>query len=603
MPGVLGAASFGPRRIDALPFDRVLARLRHALPLATTTVSAPDRRAALGVVDLGLLRGSGSAATHPDGSLAVVHGELTRPEATPDLAAVVLARYRAEPASLERLEGSFAVAIWDAPRATLVLATDRFGLRNVYYTVADGVVCFAPLVSALVTFGVRAPAIDAAAVADFLAFEHVLGEETLLRDVHALAPATIARIDARGVRLERYWTPRYRPAPVRRCEEWVEEFERRLGAAAVRSVSQPPRVGLPISGGLDSRAILAVARPSLSPRTPCFTYGIPGCDDLRLATMLVRHIGAAHHTFELRPGFIRERASELVRLTDGMHLGLNVHATVLQACAEWCDVIVLGNGGDCLLDRLWWWPDDAADADTYVRRMYERINLGLSDAAAAELLAPSFAAEFRAGTRERLRRRLALYPGDTAADAADAFNVGERHWRWVLQGIPAQATHVEFREPFYDYEVADFALTVPSSLRAGRRLHVELLRRRAPDLARVPRQGGDRITQGAFVRRARKCVSRAKRGITGIWRNVGGGVPAGQTLRGFADYDYELRRASRALLEEVVLDQRTYDRGWYRPGALRKLVDDHVQRRRNNGRVLGAVATLELWLRMVHDAI
>ncbi len=74
MPGVLGAASFGPRRIDALPFDRVLARLRHALPLATTTVSAPDRRAALGVVDLGLLRGSGSAATHPDGSLAVVHG-------------------------------------------------------------------------------------------------------------------------------------------------------------------------------------------------------------------------------------------------------------------------------------------------------------------------------------------------------------------------------------------------------------------------------------------------------------------------------------------------------------------------------------------------
>jgi asparagine synthetase B (glutamine-hydrolysing) len=318
--------------------------------------------------------------------------------------------------------------------------------------------------------------------------------------------------------------------------------------------------------------------------------------------MLVRQVGTAHHTFELRPGFIRERAPELVRLTDGMHLGLNVHATVLQACAEWCDVIVLGNGGDCLLDRLWWWPDDAADTETYVRRMYERINHVLSDALADELLAPDFAAEFRTGPRERLRRRLAFYSGDTAADAADAFNVGERHWRWVLQGIPAQATHVEFREPFYDYAVADFALTVPATLRAGRRLHVELLRRLAPDLARVPRQGGDRLTSSVFARRARKYLTRARRSASGFWRDVRGSVPATQALRGFADYDYELRRSSRGLLEEVVLDRRTYDRGWYRPSALRTLVDDHVHRRRNNSRVLGAIATLELWLRMVVDA-
>lgn len=601
MPGIFGTASFGWRRVDDLPLERVVAHLRHQPRLAVSRVASPDGRAILGTADLGVLVGSGSTCIAPDGSMAAVHGEFTRPQPTRDFAAVVLARYRQDPSTLERLEGSFAVALWDARRATLVLAHDRFALRNVYYTIAGGVVCFAPLVSALVAFGVRPPSIDLAAVADFLAFEHVLGDETLLRGVHALPPATIARIDARGVRLERYWTPRYRPGPARRPAEWAEELGRRLGAAATRSVCDPPRTGIPISGGLDSRAIVAVARPALSAATPCFTYGVPGCDDLRLASRLVQRIGTAHHTFELKPGYIADRAPELVRLTDGMHLGLNAHATVLQACAEWCDVIVLGNGGDCLLDGLWWWPDDAADADAYAGRMYERINHVLRDGIASELLAPGLAEEFRTGPRERLRRRLALYPGDTAADAADAFNVGERHWRWVLQGVPAQATHVEFREPFYDYDVVDFALTVPATLRAGRALHVELLRRLAPDLARVPRQGGDRITSGPVLRRARTVMSRACRQASTLWRDVSRSVPAAQGLRGFADYDWELRRSSRTLLEKVVLDRRTFDRGWYRPSALRRMVEDHVTRRRNHARVLGAVATLELWLRMVVD--
>jgi asparagine synthase (glutamine-hydrolysing) len=600
VPGILGAASLDGSPIGDLPFHRVLARLRHQPKVETSLVWTDDRRAALGAVDLGFFAGSGSSCSTPDGSVAVIHGEVTRPAATPRLAATLLERYRRDPQSLARVEGSFALAMWDAPRATLVLAHDRFGLRNVYYTRAGGVVCFAPLVGALLAFGVCRPEIDLAGVADFLAFEHLLGDETLVRGIHALPPATIARFDARGVRLERYWTPRYQGNGHGPADAYVEEFGRRLGAAASRSVSASPRAGIPVSGGLDSRTILAVARDALHPSTHCFTYGVPGCDDLRLATALVRRVGATHHTFELRPGFIRERAQELVQLTDGMHLGLNVHATVLQQCVQWCDVIVLGNGGDCLLDRLWWWRDDAADEDSYVARMYERMNHVLSPGDARRLLTSALGHEFATGTRERLRRRLACYPGATAADAADGFNVGERHWRWVLQGIPAQTTHVEFREPFYDYAVADFALTVPGWLRAGRRLHIELLRRHAPDLARVPRQGGGYLVGSPVLARVRGRLARAYRVASRIWGSVNG-VPAAQCLCGFADYDFELRGASRSLLAASVLSERTFDRGWYRPEALRALVDEHLLYRRNHARLLGAIATLELWMRSVFD--
>ena len=602
MPGIVGAVGLHGRRAVDLPFGRVLGRLRHQPRVRASLIASADGRAALGAVDLGFFTGSGSVHAAADGSLAVVHGEVTRPLPSADLATRLFAAYREDPGALARVEGSFALAIWDAPAATLVLAHDRFGLRNVYYTVAGDVVCFAPLVGALLAFGVCRPVVNRAGVADFLAFEHLLGDETLLTDVHALPPATIARFRGGRVSLERYWTPRYHPGPADGPAAYVTELCRRLGAAVDRSVSASPRAGIPVSGGLDSRAILAVGRRTLAPSTPCFTYGIPGCDDLRLAQALVRRLGVAHHTFELRPGFIRERAPELVELTDGMHLGLNVHATVLQACARWCDVIVLGNGGDCLLDRLWWWPNEVESQDTYVDRMYQRINHGLSLDDATRLLAPSLAAEFCAGPRERLRQRLALYPGATAADAADAFNVGERHWRWVLQGVPAQATHVEFRQPFYDYAVADFALTVPDPLRRGRRLHVELLRRCAPDLARVPKQGGGSLTTPAVLARAQHHIQRAGRAARGMWCRMHGALPAAPSLRGFADYDFELRGGSRALVERVVLAPRTLERGWYRPDALRALGREHLQHGRNHGRVLGAIATLEMWMRLCVDA-
>src|SRR5262249_49523818 len=84
---------------------------------------------------------------------------------------------------------------------------------------------------------------------------------------------------------------------------------------------------------------------------------------------------------------------------------------------------------------------------------------------------------------------LAASDGDTAADRADAFNVVHRHRRWVLQGVPAQATHVEFRHPYYDDAFVDAAPAARADLRVDRRAHVDALRLLPPALARLRRQG------------------------------------------------------------------------------------------------------------------
>src|SRR4030095_8272166 len=100
--------------------------------------------------------------------------------------------------------------------------------------------------------------------------------------------------------------------------------------------------------------------------------------------------------------------------------------------------------------------------------------------------------------------------------------------------------------------------------------------------------------------RRRGLLAGAMRGASRIGGSVNG-VPAAQCLCGFADYDFELRGASRSLLAASVLSEPAVVRGWEPAQALHALVDEHLLYRRNHARLLGAIATLELWMRSVFD--
>jgi len=105
-----------------------------------------------------------------------------------------------------------------------------------------------------------------------------------------------------------------------------------------------------------------------------------------------------------------------------------------------------------------------------------------------------------------------------------------------------------------------------------------------------------------LLRRALALRKRAAAAARAAWRRVAGArVPAEPRLAGFSDYDYELRGASRAVITDLVLTERTLARGWYRPDGVRAAAEAHLARRENNARLLGMIATLEHWLRMLEE--
>jgi asparagine synthase (glutamine-hydrolysing) len=587
MPGILGVVDerLGRDAARALVAE-MAARLQGRGRLVVDLDGPAEDTAVLGRVHLGVFDPSPAPVRSADGACRIVlWGEVRdRPAGARDVLDAYLAH---GDAALRGLSGSFALALWDARRRRCWLANDRFGLRNVYYAATPSRLLFAPRALALLADPRLPRTLDAQAAAEFLIFQCVLLDRTLLDDVRLLPPASLLVFEpGRGARVERTWELRYRPRPAPFATHAATLAEA-LRASVARQCAGPGRLGLPLSGGLDSRALLAALPPD-APRLPVVTYGTPASDDVRVAGRLARLAGLPHHTIPLPVGYLAAHAPAMVERTDGMHSCLNAHALLLGEAAAVCDVILLGNGGDCLLDGLWSGPDLVGEEEL-LARLLARLEIGVPRALAERLVASGApfagpAARAAAG----LRAALAPWRGATPADRCDAFNVVHRHRRWVLQGVPAQAPEVEFRHPYYDDDVVAAALQMPASLRAGR-----AVRRQgrpygfaAPRWRRWVHETGERV-RGAIRWRANRL------GMNPLL--------ARPNRRGFADYDDELRHGSRTLLADVLLAPRTLERGFWRPDALRALVEAEVTGRGNHAHALGAILTLELFARRCLD--
>src|SRR5262249_58586220 len=104
--------------------------------------------------------------------------------------------------------------------------------------------------------------------------------------------------------------------------------------------------------------------------------GRGGAGDRGLAARRAGLAGTEHHEVVLPPGYIAAEARTMVERTDGMHSCLNAHAALLREAGAVADAILLGNGGDCLLDGLWT-GDPHASVDAMVARLLPKLTLRL----------------------------------------------------------------------------------------------------------------------------------------------------------------------------------------------------------------------------------
>ncbi|MBC7249629.1 MAG: 7-cyano-7-deazaguanine synthase, partial [Anaerolineae bacterium] len=242
-----------------------------------------------------------------------------------------------------KLNGAFVAAIWDVRQRKLLVINDRLGLRPFYYTQHNGRLLFGAGARAVVVDPSFDRRVNPVALVEFLSFQHLLGDNTLFQGVSLLPPASVMVYQEGQLSLHPYWELRFPETYEYHDEEYyIERWITLVQQAVARQMRGPEPLAVLLSGGVDSRNVLALMDRERFP-VLTFTFGQPDSDDVRLAREVAATLGVKNRFFRLQPNYLLHLAEEGVRLTDGMKSCVHMHVLgPLREMADQARVFYLG---------------------------------------------------------------------------------------------------------------------------------------------------------------------------------------------------------------------------------------------------------------------
>jgi asparagine synthase (glutamine-hydrolysing) len=504
---------------------------------------------------------------------------------------------------LERLEGIFAFALWDAARSRLVLMRDRLGVKPLFYAQHGARLAFASEIKGVFA-GIDADrSLDQQALSEYLWYGNSFEERTLYREVRSLEPGWRLIAEGGRTRLEPWW----------RIESWLADAPRdtapqaaavevraAIDAAVTRQLVSDVPVGIFLSGGLDSSSLAASAAVAGGQRLSSFSAGFDyegGVNELPKARTIAQEFGLDHHELRIHGGALEEVIAALVQahdepFADAANIPLYLLAAELRGRIK---VVLQGDGGDEMFGgyrrysvlsaaRLWrMWP----------RRLERLLGMSRLGARLARLGAAAGSPDpavrmallltvatlrdpptmmFEPAARERLQ--LGCDPFMAFRHCASRFSGVDPVQQMLLTDLSLQlpcqflakvdratmAHGIEARVPLLDERIGELVVGLPATLKVrGARRKIVL---REAMRARLPEE----IRSGP---------------------KVGFGVPYEEWLRTSL---FEFTRA--AILAPAFIGRFALDRA-----RLETALGEHRARRRDRGFLLWKLLQLALWSR------
>ena len=516
------------------------------------------------------------------------------------------------PDCLQHLRGMFAFAIWDTVGKTLFLARDRVGKKPLLYShQPNGSLIFGSEFQALLQHPDISREVDLSAIDDYLSFQCVPAPKTAFSAIRKLEPGHWLRWTNGEIETRRYWQPDFSKKIKISEHEAIEETTRLLREATrLRMISEVP-LGAFLSGGVDSSAVVALMAQESSQPVKTFSIGFEEEDfsELKYARRVAEHVGAEYNEFIVKPNAL-EVLPTLVEHYGEPYADSSAIPTfyVARETRKHVTVALNGDGGD----------ESFAGYERYaamkLAEKYQRIpavvrrqliGRGVSFLPSSELKRSRFrdlkrfikAAELPK-TERYLRwvsafdvsAKAEIYTADFARQAAgDSSAELLEQWFSEANGsgvvdaalltdqmtylpndllvkvdIASMANSLEARSPFLDHKLIEFAASLPAGLKMNGYQTKSLLKKVAARL--VPKE----------------VVYRRKMGF---------GVPIGKWLRG----------EMKDFVRDILLSQKSLQRGIIRPDVLERYVNEHTGAHRDHAFQLWAFLMLELWFQRFID--
>jgi len=516
-----------------------------------------------------------------------------------------------------KLRGMFAFALWDSRTETLLLAVDHIGMKPLYLYEHDGLLQFASEVKAMFVDPAIPREINLDVLDTYLSFGYMVGQETLFKGIRRLPPGHMLIVRSGSVTQKRYWqfdTPNGNGME-RSDADIIEEARQRITESVNIHLRSDVPLGLFLSGGIDSAAVLALMAREAGDRIKTFTIGYATQtpdNELDQARAAAAYFKTDHHEYTIDAQAWWRGYEKYVYYHDEPNANPSAVSLLLLAkeTAHYVKVVLTGLGGDELFGgypahrvipqilhnaERWgrivrpaqhplgalerWYPTFKryriiGALPTYLpplrHAMFPRDEALLrnqsydgvvfSDALRKDLYGPALSDCWHAAQHKEKTYRgiVAESWRDDPYNTAQALVIGT----WLTgnallsQDKVTMAYSLEARVPFFDPDLITFAANVPSALRMRSNKYI-----------------------------LREAV-RPYLDETALMRNK---KPFSTPIAQWFDNDLQEN------LREVIQDKTSLSRKWFNRGALERLLDEHFTHKARYDEVIFRLATLELW--------
>ncbi|SDS09792.1 asparagine synthase (glutamine-hydrolyzing) [Bradyrhizobium canariense] len=510
-------------------------------------------------------------------------------------------------AMFERLEGFFAIGLWDRQAQRLILARDGIGIKPLYYFEDDNLVLFASEVKGIFASGKVDAQLDAAALHTFLAAGHPGTRQTIFKQVKQLPPGSVVSFTNKNRAERRFWRP-VRAPTISGLERAVDLLQSTIETVVKSQMVSDVPLAVLQSGGIDSSLItLTLGRLGLKP--PLFTAGFTekSHDETDIARQIAASAGLSLSVIDGETGGDVEAAlRSVVYYFDGQcaDTGALGFYHLASAVRKHCTVVLSGDGGDEFFGGY----------DTYAATRIAEVARHFVPRGVAGMIG-RFAYDAVGSNEKRLPAAAQL--ARFALGLSEPGNRPHLQWRRLVPTFLA--------EKIYGPEMSDLALADPFSeyaeyysepheklldraLNADQRFHLQsvlakvdamsmahslevrvpILDRRVMDLA-----GAMDISllnpspKGPPKYVLRKLAERLGMPRSAAWsRKRGFNVPIAQLMR---------RGGLQAICDRVLNKDADVFAPYLKPDPIRALWKDHFESRHDNAFALWPILTLGIW--------
>ena len=260
---------------------------------------------------------------------------------------------------LKYLNGMFAFAIWDNKRQVLFLVRDRLGIKPLYYYFDRKQLVFGSEIKAILKALPYFPRIDVQGLWDYFSFRYIPAPLTIFEGIKKLLPGHFMKISNNSFKISQYWDlPHEKDSMMmdQICEyKWIKQFQLLFDNSVHRRLISDVPLGVLLSGGLDSTAVVASLSRNITENLKTFSVAFkeegPDYDETHYARVVSKHFKTDH--YEIKIGF-KEFLDALPKyvwytdepMSDPASIPLYY---VSQLASEHVKVVLSGEGGDELL--------------------------------------------------------------------------------------------------------------------------------------------------------------------------------------------------------------------------------------------------------------